>query len=323
MNPLSKLGGQRHVASSNVPVVAVIIKIKAKGKAKARKIHIDVSGVQLVAESMAHSMLEHGPRWANLSEEKQAEITSHMQHRVLPAHLIDALTEFINTVIPNVKVHRQARKHNLLEERPKYVWAIAHPVHGGFGVYIWKQEIADYGMVSAAPEIIVELIKYMSDVCKEEFNHCMLILHVDGTCGIPAHPDKVFTKESATAIEQLCTIADISLGATRKFMIVDATAEGADMATLEEHRVVSIDMTHGSFLSMTGAMNADFKHCVPLQPEVATPRVSLVFRRVDKRYIHPSEDKIRLHSAKDWSPIKNSKGQLMKLRRQENPEVEV
>ena len=124
-----------------------------------------------------------------------------------------------------------------------------------------------------------------------------------------------------TAIERVCTIADISLGATRKFMIVEPTAEGEDMASLEEHRVVSIDMTHGSFLSMAGSMNADFNHCVPLQPEVAAPRVSLVFRRVDKKYIHPSEDMIRLHSAKDWSHIKNSKGKLVKLRRQETPEL--
>ena len=51
--------------------------------------------------------------------------------------------------------------------------------------------------------------------------------------------------------------------------------------------------------------------------------MSLVFRRVDKKYIHPSLDMMRLHSAKDWSPIKNSKGKLVKLRRQETPDVEV
>ena len=296
---------------------------KKARRVKATKMHIDPSGVQLVPESMAHSMLEHGPCWAKLSDEQRGVITTHMQHRVLPDELLQPVTDFINSMIPQVKVHRQARKHNLLEERPKYVWAIAHPIHGGFGVYIWKQEMEDYGMVSAAPEIIVKLMKYMSQECNEEFNHCMLTLHVDGTCGIPAHSDKVFTKESPTAIERVCTIADISLGATRKFMIVEPTAEGEDMASLEEHRVVSIDMTHGSFLSMAGSMNADFNHCVPLQPEVAAPRVSLVFRRVDKKYIHPSEDMIRLHSAKDWSPIKNSKGRIVKLRRQMTPEVEV
>ena len=88
---------------------------------------------------------------------------------------------------------------------------------------------------------------------------------------------------------------------------------------MEDESIASIDMTHGSYLSIPGRLNANYKHCIPLQPEVTLPRVSLVFRRVDKKYIHPSENKIRNHRDKDWKDFKDAKGKIVEVRRQTLP----
>ena len=79
--------------------------------------------------------------------------------------------------------------------------------------------------------------------------------------------------------------------------------------------MASVDMSHGSYHCMSGAFNVDFKHCVPYDRECILPRVSLVFRRADKYYVHPTENQTRSYRSKTWKPL-NGKNGLVELRRQ-------
>ena len=274
-------------------------------------------GLELRGTLEEPKKMQVGPNFDGFSVDIQESINSNFKLHVLPSDLLQDVHDYVNSIMANFKVHKQARKQNELTERPKLVFAVPHPEHGGLGLYTWGQEMADYGRVDSAPDVIVRLIDFMSQVYDEEFNHCMLTLHVDGTCGIPPHPDKSFSKESKGKNETSSKIADISLGATRAFMLVTNNTEG-NVTTNEmmEHCVARLDMTHGSSLCMQADWNTKVKHCVPLDPSVTEPRVSMVFRRVDKRFIHPTENQIRDFSDADWKPLVNSKKEPVTLRRQ-------
>ena len=247
----------------------------------------------------------------------QQDIEANFKLTQLPDDLLAELTAFVNDHMGKFRVHRWLQYKNGVASRPKIVWAIGHSEHGGFGLYIWGQMKEDYGRMEEAPEIIVKLIKYMSELYGEEFNHCMLTLHINGTCGIPPHPDKSFSKESKGRNETSSKIADISLGATRAFMLVPNDLKSNDtFETTQPHSVATLKMTHGTSLRMDASWNNLVKHCVPFEPEVTEPRISMVFRRVDKQFIHPTENLVRSFDQDDWHPLLNGEKQEVQLRRQ-------
>jgi hypothetical protein len=261
--------------------------------------------------------VELGPMLDKLKNDLQHEIQRDFKLTQLPADLLTELTTFVNENMGRFRVHLVARKQSQLTERPKLVFAIRHPDHGGFGLYTWGQAMEDYGRVEDAPDIIVRVIRYMSDLYGEDFNHCMLTLHVDGTCGIPPHPDKSFSKESKGKNETASKLADVSLGATRSFMLVPNSLKANDsLEVMKEKSVATLNMSHGTSLCTQAHWNTMVKHCVPFDTTVKEPRISMVFRRVDKRFIHPGEDLERYAHQKMWKPLVNSKKAVVHLRRQ-------
>ena len=305
--------GRVQASSQDSPANAAGAKAKAKpkAKAKAQALQPEPQPVPLELVLVPLGRLVQGPLWPQFAQHH--EVLAGLQTKSLPADLLEAVANYINSVLPAVELHVFARNHKALEERPKRVWARPHPEHGGFPLYIWGQEMADYGMVEKPSDIIDQLITFMSAACQEEFNHCMLTLHAHGNHGIPPHSDKTFSKESRGKFETSSKIADVSLGASRAFVIVGQDVKtNRNLADFQDLIVASIEVTHGSYMCMTGGLNAALQHCVPWMPEVDKPRVSLVFRRADKRYVHPTENKIRSFTDKDWKDVKNN----VQIRRQ-------
>ena len=86
----------------------------------------------------------------------------------------------------------------------------------------------------------------------------------DGKDSIGAHSD------DEPELGDSPTIASISLGVTRKFILKPKTG-GTD---------ISYDLTHGSLLVMGGSCQSEFKHLVPKDPSIKKERINLTFRRV-------------------------------------------
>ncbi len=262
--------------------------------------------------------LELGPNFKTLDQSVKKEIKATFKLQQVPPTLLSEVVEFVNANMHRFRIHKVARKQSDLDERPKLVFAIPHPDHGGFGLYTWGQAMEDYGRVEEAPDVIQRLIGHMSDLYDEQFNHCMMTLHVDGTCGIPPHHDKSFSKESEGKNETSSKLADISLGATRSFVLMpmDFETSGNTLEGTKNFFIATLRMTHGTSLCMQASWNTLVKHCVPLDPSVTSPRISMVFRRVDKRFIHPTENLERYASDNVWKPLANSKKEAVILRRQ-------
>jgi hypothetical protein len=278
---------------------------------------IDFDQVRIIPTDELPGDVELGPNFTTLEKSLQDDIQANFKLERVPPDLLDEVVEFMNLNMNRFRIHKVARKQSDLDERPKLVFAIPHPDHGGYGLYTWGQAKEDYGRVEEAPDVIIRLINYMSDLYDEQFNHCMMTLHVDGLCGIPPHPDKSFSKESKGKNETASKLADISLGATRSFMLVPNALGSNDLVdNMKAQSVATLNMTHGTSLCMQAPWNTLVTHCVPLDPSVTSPRISMVFRRVDRRFIHPTENSERAWKSNEWKAILNAKKQAVILRRQ-------
>jgi hypothetical protein len=278
---------------------------------------VDFSHVRIVPTDELPGDVELGPNFKILEKSMKQELKADFKLQQLPPTLLSLVVDFVNANMHRFRIHKVARKQSDLDERPKLVFAIPDPEHGGFGLYTWGQAMEDYGRVEEAPEVIRRLIEHMSDLYNEQFNHCMMTLHVDGTCGIPPHHDKSFNKESEGKNETASKLADISLGATRAFMLVPkGTGANDSVENMKREAVATLRMTHGTSLCMQASWNTLVKHCVPLDTSVTSPRISMVFRRVDGRFIHPTENLERYASNKKWKSLVNTKKQKVILRRQ-------
>ena len=67
-------------------------------------------------------------------------------------------------------------------------------------------------------------------------------------------------------------IASLSLGATRRFQLRHRRGTA--------HGKLDFALTDGSLLVMRGDTQRDYRHGVPKEPLVHTPRINLTFRRV-------------------------------------------
>ena len=172
-------------------------------------------------------------------------------------------------------------------------------------------------MIEAVPEPLFELFDFMEKECGEAFNHLIFTLYPSGHYGIGAHSDKSFSKEAAGKFEGKATIADLSIGATRKFMFVTSEVpDGTEtVAELQDNCVASLALTHGAYFAFKGELNVALKHAVPHELEVDTARISMVFRRADNKFVHPTGNLYRGAKDKDWKPLKRGK-ETVKFRRQ-------
>jgi hypothetical protein len=226
---------------------------------------------------------------------------------MLPEELLRGLEVYVKGLLPKFQTQIFARKGKPLEERPKIVVAKPDPRHKGLGIYYWGQEVEEWGMIEEAPEVLSKLMDFMSKEYEEKFNHLILTLYRNGHHGIGPHRDKSHSYKNKTAYENIATIADLSLGATREFRLLNSERGG----------LASLQMTHGSHFAISGKLNVAVWHEVPRQPEVTGARISMVFRRVDNKILHPTNDLFREPGDKAWkAKIHDKKRCGVKFRRQ-------
>ena len=101
------------------------------------------------------------------------------------------------------------------------------------------------------------------------FNSVLLNYYRDGNDSISWHTD------AEPELGENPTVASISLGATRRFML----------RRERDKESISIDLEHGSVLIMREAMMHLWKHQIPKQPKIHEPRINLTFR-----FMHPAAD---------------------------------
>ena len=70
------------------------------------------------------------------------------------------------------------------------------------------------------------------------------------------------------SLQNECTIASLSLGAERKFLLKHKQTKQA----------VSVQLQNGSLLAMKGATQTNWLHSLPKTTRVSTPRINLTFR---------------------------------------------
>jgi len=99
-----------------------------------------------------------------------------------------------------------------------------------------------------------------------QFNYALLNLYRDGKDSIGFHSD------DETNLQPRSTIASVSLGAERDFVLKAKTKAGRAPTTLV--------LAHGSLLTMEGNTQKHYKHAVPPRKHVVDPRINITFRQI-------------------------------------------
>ena len=107
------------------------------------------------------------------------------------------------------------------------------------------------------------------------FNSVLLNLYRDGHDGVSWHQD------DEPELGRNPVIGSVSLGETRTFQMKHKSRK--DLG------IINIDMSHGSFLLMSGPTQHFWRHRLPKTPKVRNPRVNLTFRTILKSFLRPPE----------------------------------
>ena len=95
------------------------------------------------------------------------------------------------------------------------------------------------------------------------FNHVLLNRYRDGNDSMGLHAD------DEPELGREPSVASVSLGATRRFVLVPRRGSSGR---------VEIPLEHGSLLVMRGACQREYRHGIPKGPKAVAERVSLTFR---------------------------------------------
>jgi alkylated DNA repair dioxygenase AlkB len=111
---------------------------------------------------------------------------------------------------------------------------------------------------------LLELKEKVETKLGVSFNSCLLNLYSNGAEGMAWHSD------NEAALGKNTTIASVSLGAERRFMLKHKT----------DNRVISVSLEHGSLLVMKGETQSHWLHSVPTALKITKPRINLTFRTI-------------------------------------------
>jgi alkylated DNA repair dioxygenase AlkB len=176
---------------------------------------------------------------------------------------------------------------NFLDNSLKYADAIFDYLKGFIP---WKQEYFNfYGKKVPAPRLIclqgdinysysglnqkpepflkeiLELKEMIENTTNYKFNSCLLNYYRNGKDSISWHADD----EKELGINP--TIASLSFGATRKFLLKH---------NLDLEDPMEFDLNHNSLLIMSGTFQHNWKHSIPKEPNIKEPRINLTFRNI-------------------------------------------
>lgn len=113
-------------------------------------------------------------------------------------------------------------------------------------------------------EELLELKAAVENKLGTSFNSCLLNLYSDGFEGMAWHSD------DEASLGKNTTIASLSLGAERKFMLKHKDTKITTALLLE----------HGSLLVMKGSTQTHWLHSVPPSAKILHPRINLTFRTI-------------------------------------------
>lgn len=116
---------------------------------------------------------------------------------------------------------------------------------------------------AAMPPTLNRLRSIAENVAGAPFNGVLANLYRDGADSMGWHSD------NEPELGPQPVIASISLGGTRRFHLKHRDGSGD---------LVSLDLTHGSCLVMSGSCQENWRHQVPKTKKLVAPRVNLTFR---------------------------------------------
>ncbi len=116
------------------------------------------------------------------------------------------------------------------------------------------------------PPLIAELCAEIERATGAWFNSVLLNRYRDGSDSMGYHAD------AEPELGENPIVASLSLGATRRFVV--RAKQKSDRETL------TLELGHGSLLSMGGSFQHHYRHAVPKQPAVKGERINLTFRRM-------------------------------------------
>lgn len=97
------------------------------------------------------------------------------------------------------------------------------------------------------------------------FNSCLCNLYHNGSEGVTWHSD------DEKSLKRHAPIASLSFGAERTFQFKHKKSGD----------IHSILLEHGSLLIMSGAIQTNWKHRLPVSKKILEPRISLTFRTME------------------------------------------
>jgi alkylated DNA repair dioxygenase AlkB len=101
----------------------------------------------------------------------------------------------------------------------------------------------------------------------ENFNSVLLNLYKDGNDKVSWHAD------DEPELGNNPTIASVSLGAVRRFDLKHKD---------DPEQKLQIELTSGSLVIMTGALQHNWLHQIPVQKKINEPRINLTFRTIKR-----------------------------------------
>ncbi|WP_034832486.1 alpha-ketoglutarate-dependent dioxygenase AlkB family protein [Endozoicomonas numazuensis] len=135
-----------------------------------------------------------------------------------------------------------------------------------------KEMTYRYSGIELTPEVwtpvLLELKALVEQACGSSFNTVLLNLYRDGNDSNGWHSDD----EKELGEQPL--IASLSLGQKRRFRLKHKESQSKAI------RPLSLDLSSGSLLVMSGSTQSCWQHCIPKTSRAVLPRINLTFRSV-------------------------------------------
>lgn len=110
--------------------------------------------------------------------------------------------------------------------------------------------------------LLLEIKSRVENLCRANYNACLLNLYHDGNEGMGWHAD------NEKSIVTHSSIASLSLGSTRRF----------DVKHLQTGEKISLDLKNGQLINMQGCTQDYWKHALAKSKKVKNLRINLTFR---------------------------------------------
>ncbi|MCP9807774.1 alpha-ketoglutarate-dependent dioxygenase AlkB [Cyanobium sp. T1B-Tous] len=117
------------------------------------------------------------------------------------------------------------------------------------------------------PVSLQEILARVSSENNVKFNTALGNLYRDGKDSVAWHSD------DEPGLGPNPTIASLSLGATRRFLIRKKNQHKQSM---------TFNLSHGSLLVMSGSTQVEWEHCIPKSASCAEARINLTFRAINQ-----------------------------------------